>query len=612
MLSDFVSEICKKESLCRIEYFGTATQSSLSKWSKPNDAQRAVNGVKSADFAFHTDIEDNPWWQIEFTDPELISYIIINNRKKEPYDEVAVNIRVTGITDTDDEVIIHTGNLFFKALPDSLPLILPLGSKFSLKKIIISLEKRGFLHLSSIYILQEERFRKVKKERFLFVSNRNDGLGERLRALLTSMVLARKYNADFTFSWHDSLGENDFHAIESAHEIFGDNFIKKYLQPVQAINNFNLVPIRQVWELNEVILNVFDGILVQNHPHILEQVKFKPFSFEEDEYGAAFSEIEFSKKINKVKNFVNEIIIDRKTIAIHFRSGDIVYGDYRFTNIYYNKIIPIYAIDSLISLYKSKGYKIIVFGQDYDFCRYVATQYNLSYSEDIIDKNYDSVQRAMFDILLMSRCSEIIAGNSGFAIISSWIGNSALINYKEKLSEKQLWDSFYKLNNSEGILRSNKVHKLLKSFTYAQFYDEFKDTLKIEESIRVLEKAVSLDNSNSYINMLLANLYFKNNRILQGEKLLYDEFNINRNSYYSIEWLAKRKYVGGSTILSEYIDCFEKAISDGSIMALIIVLWHEYFYLKTASRSYYTSILKNTSKDKLGYDLLRNQVSRLL
>jgi hypothetical protein len=42
---NIVKILCESENLTDIAPFGKATQSSLSQWSKPNDAQRAVTNM---------------------------------------------------------------------------------------------------------------------------------------------------------------------------------------------------------------------------------------------------------------------------------------------------------------------------------------------------------------------------------------------------------------------------------------------------------------------------------------------------------------------------------------------------------------------------------------
>lgn len=64
-----------------IAVFGTCSQSSLSPWSAGADeANRAVRGEKTGGFAFHTDIEREPWWQIDFGTPRHFDEVICYNR----------------------------------------------------------------------------------------------------------------------------------------------------------------------------------------------------------------------------------------------------------------------------------------------------------------------------------------------------------------------------------------------------------------------------------------------------------------------------------------------------------------------------------------------------
>lgn len=57
-----------------------ARQSSTSEWSRPNDAQGAVDGVKNGSFGFHTNEEKNPWWQVDLGEIKPLTEIRIYNR----------------------------------------------------------------------------------------------------------------------------------------------------------------------------------------------------------------------------------------------------------------------------------------------------------------------------------------------------------------------------------------------------------------------------------------------------------------------------------------------------------------------------------------------------
>ncbi len=55
-------------------------QSSRSQWSKPNDAQGAVDGVRNGGFGFHTNKEQSPWWQVDLGQRYHLTDLAIYNR----------------------------------------------------------------------------------------------------------------------------------------------------------------------------------------------------------------------------------------------------------------------------------------------------------------------------------------------------------------------------------------------------------------------------------------------------------------------------------------------------------------------------------------------------
>ena len=57
-----------------------ATQSSRSIWSRPNDAQGAVDGARTGAFGFHTDEEDQPWWQVDLGASRPLNELRVYNR----------------------------------------------------------------------------------------------------------------------------------------------------------------------------------------------------------------------------------------------------------------------------------------------------------------------------------------------------------------------------------------------------------------------------------------------------------------------------------------------------------------------------------------------------
>ena len=78
----------------------TASQSSRSEYSRPDDPQGAVNGVRDGRFGFHTALEEDPWWQVDLGQVMPIGEIRIYNR----IDQEAARARTLIVLVSDDGV----------------------------------------------------------------------------------------------------------------------------------------------------------------------------------------------------------------------------------------------------------------------------------------------------------------------------------------------------------------------------------------------------------------------------------------------------------------------------------------------------------------------------
>lgn len=605
MLKKSMKDFFEKEGLIDIAKNGVARQSSVSIWSNINDAYGAINGNVYEDFAFHTDKQQNPWWEIEFPTPRFIQYVVINNRKREPFDKIASRIIVEIIGEDGDSTIIHKGKVLFGSLPNSIPLIMKVDSDLKIKKIIISLPEYNYLHLGTINIFAPI----IKDEkRILFVSNRTDGLGERIKAILNSIVLSKKFDGDFLFTWDSWLGGQEYHDTDKAENIFRRAFIDKHLIKGVDLEALNLQPIKQLKELNEINNLDFDGILVQQM-HIESQINDKNIRLQGTDYKNAFDSIDFSENLEFAKKEANKVDIREKTIAIHLRAGDIVFGHYRFTNNFYTKVIPIHIVCALIVKLIELNYRIIIFGQDYSFCRFLTERYNILYSGDLVKSDFNDTQKAFFDIVLMSKCSNIIAGSSGFAILASWINNCKIDNYLDYLSDCEVLESYRCANLENGILNSNSIQPLMKSFSMFHFFLTNKKDILLDEKIDLLKKIVKLDSKNSYYKVILAAFLYENNEVESADKMLIEEFMNNKD--YDIRWVLEKSHYNVS-IIQEYIEYFKFAADKGSLLAATMLLLYERFSLDSVNLTYYKDVLDKSHTNTFGFYLLKKELNNLV
>jgi FkbM family methyltransferase len=128
-----------------------AKQSSVSKWSKPNDASGGVNGIKNGSFGFHTDTEVNPWWQVDLLDVYKLTEIWIYNRvNSRP--ERSRTLRVLLSLDGRDWKLVYANNhnVILGGIYTE-PLIVSLDS-IAARYVRLQLAEENFLHLDEVEV----------------------------------------------------------------------------------------------------------------------------------------------------------------------------------------------------------------------------------------------------------------------------------------------------------------------------------------------------------------------------------------------------------------------------------------------------------------------------
>lgn len=607
MNQDFIEFLCEQEKLIDIGNQGKASQSSRSKWSKGNDAQRAVSNLEFSDYAFHTEKEENPWWQIDFENSFPIEYIIINNRRRKPFDEIASSLKVVGYDENNVEIVLHMGTSFFGSVPNELPFILSLKGKIDIKKVKITLLKEHYLHFSNIRFLVKDALKNQKKK-MIFVANRHDGMGERIRTILNAMVLAKKYKGEFVFSWvtDDML----FHATSDKDLIFNKDFQQRSLRERTNLEKLKLLPIRKIPNLKEEDLEKYDGILIEQFN--IERLLPYPYkNFESISYQQAFNEIGFSDRLMDAKNYANSINLSNKTVAVHIRAGDIVYGRYRNMSVFYEKVTPFYLLEHVIENLINNEFDIIIFGQDDGFCNYLAGKHEATYSKTFLKFEYNESQIALFDVVLMSRCEAIIAGHSGFAVLSEWIGASKLKDCYEYFSDsKNIINEFKRFyDDRTSFLYSKNINPLIKSFSIAQFVHRYQKEISLADKIIYMEESSLLDPKGIYNQLFLAALYYENEEYQAGDRIL-----LNKTSEGNLDELLKLvtiKHGNNTTPISHLINAFKLAANKGSIVASFLLLLNDIYFTKNIDFSFYQNIIQHNKSDDFSTELIRSYLENV-
>ncbi len=128
-----------------------AATSSTSPWSRPNDGQGAVDGVKNGGFGFHTNEEQNPWWQVDLGASQGLAEVRLFNR----LDCCSERSRTVQVMLSDDgrawrTVYRHNGSVFGGA--DGKPLRVGLNGERA-RYLRLQLNERNWFHLDEVEVI---------------------------------------------------------------------------------------------------------------------------------------------------------------------------------------------------------------------------------------------------------------------------------------------------------------------------------------------------------------------------------------------------------------------------------------------------------------------------
>lgn len=536
------------------KYFNVAEnavviQSSISKWSRLNQINQFVKGGECKDFTVHTDFEKDPWVKIELEEICYPDFIVVENRKRIPFDEIAYTLKVECSCDDQRYQVLHCGYLAFGTFDgDCPPIILSLKKTKEVKFIRLSLSNGDPipLHLSKLYVLNEKPT--DLSHDIAFLSDRSDGLGERLKSLLNAVVLSYIYGTNYYFTWKPiSNSVRKFHSIEMVEEVFSESFINEHF--VDSAKSFrDILPIENFSKTDSIprCIRVNQNPIDRYMPSLKNKITSK-------DYVSAFRAISFSEKVSFAINVANGVELGENVLAIHVRSGDIVHGRYRHGDRYTKKVIPLYALDLLITKNLDAYDQIVLFGQDESVCDYFSRNFNCVVSSKNLtpDENFSTLQRAMFDIALMSRCSQIISGTSGFSQLSATISGQKNIDPLEYLNNHYDHSSIVVKAFSFLTDNSEVFSPLDIAFSYWHLYYNFVDRENLELSERCVGQAVVKDPDNYFYKvvyaLILSNASFYE-RSLEYFSIIVD----SSREEFGLNYLVTSKYPDGRSVLHNY------------------------------------------------------------
>lgn len=336
-------------------------------------------------------------------------------------------------------------------------------------------------------------------EKIKIVARRSDGFGQRLYALLNAMYLSDKLDLKFGFTWSERFIEDEFHAISKAEDFFNKEFLDNHLMREDEVLDYKNIVGTDLCK-NDILEPINKGTLVgwaASNSHLRNTFREDLLPDSSLSLWDVFCKIGFSERIQAAIHYAQELTLPDDLIAVHIRHGDVVFGDYRNYGLYVKKVIPISVAKLLLKKFSAEGRNVILFCSDPALSQNIMASFltfkNVLKVEDFHSDAFSARdEKAIIDMVMMSRCKDIVAGASGFAIQASLINGISLIDPLKILDRSEI-----ALFTDKDIEENTHIyHPFSKAISFWYLWSFTKKTVPFETSQNWLDIAQQNDPSN--------------------------------------------------------------------------------------------------------------------
>ena len=350
-----------------------------------------------------------------------------------------------------------------------------------------------------------------------------------LNALLISDALG--YSFKFSWSpgvWNPLYRKSDAEKPELIHsaldfpaeDLFAKEFISSHCVPRQPPGVFHkfrqreATPARiQEWEREADFAGVIPVQLdIRGEVGALSSRKKKP------NYAQVFSQISFSPRYEEIKHLAHTIELPENFIAIHLRSGDLVYGEPRKWGLWVKKVTPPSLAKRIIRQTVLSGSPVVIFSQNHEIGMSLAQEGgNCKTIDDILQGVVlTGVERAFAEMLIMSRATAIIGGSSGFARFSSFVGNAQLVSPWNFFPPREVIEVI----SSDLSEDPSRYDSLTRAKSWWQAYYISKGLLSAKEADYLLDQAIKEDPRNALYSVVLASRLYSRGLTEDGDAVV--------------------------------------------------------------------------------------------
>jgi hypothetical protein len=353
----------------------------------------------------------------------------------------------------------------------------------------------------------------------LFVATRTDGFGGRLTALVNAIFLAQETGWRFGFTWNEEeVDDKDFHSVDIASAVFDSAFLEKHYLG-EALDPAGFVALEsESFSIAELKAQSDDGLQgwICNSFSLVQRMAAQE-SVKIHGTAHAFRSIGFAKPLREAVREAEGLALPGRTAAIHLRSGDIVHGRFRRRPYFNKKVIPSPLAKSMIRDLQQQGAAVILFGEHRETLDYLKSETGCHLLDEFGPPSPDmKMARVLFEMMVMSRCAEIYAGESMFAVLASIIGSTSVRSPREFYGREKLRDALL----AELEQNASAYHPREAAYGYQFAFAMSSNSAAWNRQERLLDKAHELDPENDFYSMKKAVLRFEEGRYEDGETIL--------------------------------------------------------------------------------------------
>ena len=336
------------------------------------------------------------------------------------------------------------------------------------------------------------------------------------------MRLAQLLGVDFRFTWplRGQVPSDTSHSIVSAEQFFSADFLDAHGVDEAATSGFAFPRggTNDLHSLRSQLAGAVRGLLAPATP-LASRIDPRAVPEVSRGFSAEFSRVGFHPQIQAAIDAARAVPLTVDVVAVHLRAGDHIFGRFRLLNRFWDKTVPAPIGREMIMRSRGDGHDVIVFGQD------VALIDELCTSTGAIDATslrpatpMTRPAEAMFDIVLMSRCARILAGDSGFAVQAAAIGDQEIELHIDVLPA----DEALQITRTDLARNGARYHPLQRSFAWWVAYHRVRHDIPFAEAAELISAAIEADPENPRARLRLAALSYREGDMARGDDVLID------------------------------------------------------------------------------------------